>query len=147
MGVAQLQDAPYSIMTMGKESETPESRSVRTLVVDDFASMQQALTACLEALPLVEVVGTAGNGKEALDLVPELKPDLAVVDLQMPVMDGFQLIRLLRRDYPQIRLVAVCGHASAAIEQEALSAGAHAFVSKNTLPQGLLTKVQSLLFE
>jgi CheY-like chemotaxis protein len=146
MGVA-LHDVPFSIMTIGQSNETPESRSVRTLVVDDFASMQQALTACLEALPDIEVVGTALNGQEALDLVPKLKPDLAVVDLQMPVMDGFQLMRHLRRDYPHIRLVAVCGHASAAIEQEALAAGAHAFVAKGTLPQGLLTKVQGILSE
>ena len=132
-------------MPMGNENETPESRSVRALVVDDYASMQQALSSCVESLPSVRVVGTALNGKEALDLVPQLNPDLAIVDLQMPVMDGFQLMRALRRDYPHIRLVAVCGHASAAIEKEALAAGAHAFVSKSTLPQGLLTKVQGLL--
>jgi CheY-like chemotaxis protein len=147
MAVAQLQDAPFSIMSMGKISETPESRSVLALVVDDFASMQQALTACLEALPNVHVVGTAQNGREALDLVRSLKPDLAIVDLQMPVMDGFQLMRHLRRDYPHVLLVAVCGHASAAIEKEALAAGAHAFVAKTTLPQGLLIKVQSILSE
>lgn len=145
MAVAQLQNAPYSIMTMGKTDDTPESRSVRTIVVDDFASMQQALTACLEALPNVEVVGTALNGQEALDLIPKLSPDLAIVDLQMPVMDGFQLMRHVRRDYPNIRLVAVCGHASSAIEQEALAAGAHAFVAKGTLPQGLLTKVLGVM--
>ena len=132
---------------MGKENETPESRSVRTLVVDDFATMQQALTTCLEALPNIEVVGTALNGQEALDLVPTVNPDLAIIDLQMPVMDGFQLMRHLRRSYPNIRLVAVCGHASAAIEQEALAAGAHAFVAKGSLPQGLLSKVENVLAE
>jgi CheY-like chemotaxis protein len=62
-------------------------------------------------------------------------------------MDGFQLMRRLRREYPHIRLVAVCGHASAALEQEALAAGAHAFVSKSTLPQGLLSKVEALLLQ
>lgn len=134
-------------MTMGKENETPESRSVRTLVVDDFATMQQALTACLQALPNIEVVGTALNGQEALDLVPTIKPDLAIIDLQMPVMDGFQLMRHLRLSYPNMRLVAVCGHASVAIEQEALAAGAHAFVAKGSLPQGLLSKVQNVLAE
>ena len=110
------------------------------LIVDDFVSMQDALAICMQSLPGFEVVGTAGNGKEALELVPQIAPDLAIVDLQMPVMDGFQLIRRLRRDHPHIRLIAVCGHASPAIEQEALAAGANAFVSKSQLPQGLLTK-------
>jgi DNA-binding NarL/FixJ family response regulator len=132
---------------MAEQDEFSAVRQVRTLVVDDFVSMHQALTICLQSLPGVEVVGTALNGQEALEKVPLLKPDLAIVDLQMPVMDGFQLMRRLRQDYPHIRLVAVCGHASAAIEQEALAAGAHAFVSKTALPHGLLSKVEALLLQ
>jgi two-component system, chemotaxis family, protein-glutamate methylesterase/glutaminase len=132
---------------MGDKDEISGRQQVRTLVVDDFVSMQEALSACLSSLPGVQVVGTAGNGKEALEKVPLLRPDLAIVDLQMPVMDGFQLMRQLRRDYPHIRLVAVCGHASSAVEQEALAAGAHAFVAKTTLPQGLLSKLEALLLQ
>jgi two-component system chemotaxis response regulator CheB len=132
-------------MSIANLAESLERQPVRTLVVDDFVSMQQALTDCLASVPGVEVVGTALNGKEALEKAPLLNLDLAIVDLQMPVMDGFQLMRQLRRDYPHIRLVAVCGHASAAIEQEALSAGAQAFVPKNQLPDGLVSKVQALL--
>jgi two-component system chemotaxis response regulator CheB len=132
---------------MGDKNDISGKQPVRALVVDDFVSMHEALTTCLEALPGIEVVGTALNGKEALEKVPLLHPDLAIVDLQMPVMDGFQLIRHLRRDYPHIRVVAVCGHASVAIEQEALAAGANAFVSKTQLPQGLLSKVEALLLQ
>lgn len=132
---------------MDNPGESPETQRVRALVVDDFVSMHQALIVCLQSLPGIEVVGTALNGQEALEKVPLLKPDLAIVDLQMPVMDGFQLMRHLHHQYPHIRLVAVCGHASAAIEKEALAAGAHAFVSKTTLPQGLLSKVEALLLQ
>ncbi len=132
---------------MAEHDEFLAGRQVRTLVVDDFVSMHDALTACLQTLPGVQVVGTALNGQEALDKVPLLRPDLAIVDLQMPVMDGFQLMRRLRREYPHIRLVAVCGHASATLEQEALAAGADAFVSKSTMPQGLLSKVEALLLQ
>ena len=124
---------------------SPTTRRVRVLVVDDFESMLQALSACLESVEGVEVVGTALNGKEALEKVGVLKPDLVIADLQMPVMDGFQLMRALRREHPAILLVAVCGHASAAIEAEAKSAGADAFVAKSTMPDGLLTKVQAIL--
>jgi two-component system, chemotaxis family, protein-glutamate methylesterase/glutaminase len=133
--------------TMSDPLERPVQKITRVLVVDDFVSMHEALTSCLGALEQLEVVGTALNGKEALEKVSTLKPDLAIVDLQMPVMDGFQLMRHLRRDYPQIRLVAVCGHASAAIEAEAIAAGAHAFVAKASLPQGLLNKVEAVLLQ
>jgi CheY-like chemotaxis protein len=136
-----------SAISMGRPEESTENQRVRALVVDDFVSMQQALAVCLQALPGIEVVGTALNGKEALEKVPILKPDLAIVDLQMPVMDGFQLMRHLRRDYPQIRLIAVCVHGSAAIEQEALAAGAHAFVSKSAIPLELVSKVEALLLQ
>jgi CheY-like chemotaxis protein len=129
---------------MGSPEEPAVKKSVRVLIVDDFVSMQQALALCMQSLPGFEVVGTAENGKEALELIPQIAPDLAIVDLQMPVMDGFQLMRRLRKDYPQIHLIAVCGHASSAIENEALAAGANAFVAKTQLPQGLLTKVEGL---
>jgi two-component system, chemotaxis family, protein-glutamate methylesterase/glutaminase len=134
-----------STLFMPQERPSAAIQRVRTLVVDDFASMQQALTACAESVAGVEVVGTAFNGKEALDKTALLKPDLVIVDLQMPVMDGFQLMRHLRRDYPHVRLVAVCGMASQIVEREALSAGADAFVAKTTLPQGLVTKLEAVL--
>jgi two-component system chemotaxis response regulator CheB len=140
-----LSEALKKSRTVTSSNQSDQAPHIRAMVVDDFLSMHQALANSLSSLAQVEVVGTALNGKEALDKVPALKPDLVIVDLQMPVMDGFQLMRLLRRDYPAIRLVAVCGHASAAIEQEALAAGAHAFVSKGALPQELVDKVEAVL--
>jgi DNA-binding NarL/FixJ family response regulator len=118
---------------------------VRALVAEDFIHMQNALVACLQTIPDVQVVATALNGREALEKVRQTTPDLAVVDLQMPVMNGFRLMQELRRVYPDMVLVAVSGHQSPAIEQEALSAGADAFVSKTQLPSGLVNTVERLL--
>ena len=115
------------------------------MVADDFPYMQDALVSCLQSVPGVEVVATALNGREALDLVRQHGPSLAIVDLQMPIMDGFKLLRELRRAYPTMRLVAVSGHFSSAIISEAISAGADAFVSKNELPHGLVDAVESLI--
>ena len=122
----------------------PETKIFRALVADDFPGMQQALVACLKRVPNVEVVGTAANGRDALENARNSKPDLVVADLQMPIMDGFQLLRELRRTYPDIALVAVSGHYSPAIEQEALAAGADAFVSKSGLPHDLLNVLGKL---
>ena len=118
---------------------------VRVLVADDYESMQQAIVSCLGTLDELEVVGTAFNGEDALAKSSFLKPDLVVADLQMPVMDGFRLLRALRKDYPSIRLIAISGHFSPMIEKEALSAGANHFISKVGLPGDLLAAVKQLL--
>jgi DNA-binding NarL/FixJ family response regulator len=127
-------------------ADSPKGTSpIRAVIADDFPHMQAALVSCVESMPGVQVVATALNGREALDRVHELKPALAVVDLQMPVMDGFKLLRELRREYPQMRLIAVSGHQSPTVVEEALSAGANAFVSKNDLPFGLLKTLEEIL--
>ena len=118
---------------------------IRALVADDFPHMQTALVDCLNSVPGVTVVATALNGQEALDQAKRQTLELAVVDLQMPVMDGFKLMRELRRAYPAIRLVAVSGHHSPAVTSEAIAAGADVFVSKNELPFGLVSAVEKLL--
>lgn len=130
---------------MVDEATMDDTVLVRALVAEDFVHMQEALVACLETIPNVAVVGTAFNGQEALEKIRQLTPKLAVVDLQMPVMDGFKLMRELRREYPGMVLVAVSGHNSPAVEQEALHAGANAFVSKSQLPYGLTSTIEKLL--
>ena len=130
---------------MEKDATTRTTTPVRALVAEDFASMQQALVECLQSIPGLEVVGTAFNGREALEKARELGPNLAIIDLQMPVMNGFILMRELRKCYPAILLIAVSGHQSPAIAQEAKGAGANAFVSKSQLPGGLVETVEKLL--
>ena len=125
--------------------ESNATVSVTALVADDFPHMQEALVACLQNMPGVQVVATAENGQIALAKVHELKPGLAIVDLQMPVMDGFKLLRELRQTYPAMRLVAISGHESSAVAAEAIAAGANAFVSKSELPDGLIGAIQKLL--
>lgn len=132
---------------MGDESNVGKPAPIGALVADDFPHMRDALVACLETLPRIQVVATALNGQEALQKVHEQKPGLAVVDLQMPVMDGFKLLRELRRAYPAMRLVAISGHQSPAVAAEAILAGADVFVSKSDLPHGLVSAIQRLLFQ
>jgi DNA-binding NarL/FixJ family response regulator len=120
-------------------------KKVRVLVADDYESMQLAIVSCLGMLDELEVVGTASNGEDALAKSSSLNPDLVIADLQMPVMDGFRLLRALRKAYPSIRLIAISGHFSPMIEKEALSAGANLFVSKVGLPGDLLAAVKQLL--
>lgn len=130
---------------VGNESAVGKLGTVHALIADDFPHMHEALASCLETLPGVLVVAKALNGKDALEKAKGLNLGLAIVDLQMPIMDGFKLLRELRRSYPSIRLVAISGHHGPAIAAEAISAGADAFVSKNELPDGLTAAVTNLL--
>ncbi len=101
----------------------------RVLVVDDSAYNRQTITAMLETLPGVEVVGRAMNGKEALQLCFDLDPDVITLDLEMPEMDGFSFLRLLMARRPTPVLV-VSGYAQRENVFRALELGALDFLAK-----------------
>lgn len=101
----------------------------RVLVVDDSAYNRQTITAMLESIPDVEVVGRAMNGKEALKMTFDLEPDVVTLDLEMPEMDGFSFLRLLMSRRPTPVLV-VSGHTGRENVFRALELGALDFVAK-----------------
>ena len=80
---------------------------VRVLLVDDQALFREALATLLEVRAEIEVVGEAGNGVEALDRVPALRPDVVLMDLHMPVLDGIGATRRLRVEHPDVRVLAL----------------------------------------
>jgi DNA-binding LytR/AlgR family response regulator len=104
----------------GKSTVMP-SRPLRTLVVDDEPIARQILIDELQDLPEVELAGEAANGKQALLKIAELKPDLVFLDLQMPVMSGFEVIQNLQDDLPVVVIVtAFDQHAIRAFEAGAV---------------------------
>lgn len=105
---------------------------IRVLVVDDSAYVRKVIKQMLSRSPLIEVVGTARDGKEALDLVEQLKPDVVTLDLIMPNMNGIEFLReqMLRRPLPVI-IVSIANE-SGETALEALDAGAVEFVQKPT---------------
>lgn len=106
-----------------------DSSKLRALVVDDSAYNRQTITAMLESLTNVEVVGRAMNGKEALKLVFDLQPDVITLDLEMPEMDGFSFLRLLMNKRPTPVLV-VSGYSQRENVFRALELGAMDFIAK-----------------
>lgn len=105
------------------------SHTLRVLVVDDSAYNRQTITAMLESLPDIEVVGRAMNGKEALQLAFDLEPDAITLDLEMPEMDGFAFLRLLMARRPTPVLV-VSGYSQRENVFRALELGALDFIAK-----------------
>jgi DNA-binding NarL/FixJ family response regulator len=105
---------------------------VRVLIVDDQLSVRNGLKALLAFYPEILVVGEAVNGEEALQLVGEQQPQVVVMDLQMPVMDGVAATRLIKKQWPAIKVIILT--VQAARSREALSAGADIFLLKGNEP-------------
>lgn len=119
---------------MSKKSSSAGSkvRPVRALIVDDKPQVRQDLRRLLELSGIVEVTGEAADGVEALRLASVLIPDVAVVDLEMPGMDGCELTARLKTRQPTLRVVILSVHAGAGEVARGLAAGADSFVVKGS---------------
>jgi DNA-binding NarL/FixJ family response regulator len=105
---------------------------LRVLVVDDHPAFRRALTSALKLVKDVEVAGEAGGGVAAAEQVEVLEPDLVLMDLSMPDLNGIEAMRRIHRKQPQIPVVILTAHADAGIEREARAAGASGFLAKGT---------------
>jgi len=126
--------------------------SIRVLVIDDSAFSRQTITRMLETSPLIEVVGVARDGEEALRKTLELKPDLITLDLEMPLMDGFTFLRIVMAKRPT-PIVIISGRAGEDDVFKALDLGAVDFIAKPTvsaapelrmIEEGLIRKVHAI---
>jgi len=105
---------------------------IRVLVVDDSVVIRRLVTHALEQDPALEVVGVASNGAIALQRIPQFNPDVLTLDIEMPEMDGLEMLRRVRRDYPHLRVImfSTLTERGAAITLEALTLGADDYVAK-----------------
>ena len=117
---------------------------IRLLVVDDEARVRQGLQMRLALEPDLEVVGEAADGETALHLALGLRPDVVVIDLLMPGMDGLAAIRLLRLATPASGILAFSIRDGLAVRRETAAAGAAAFVAKQDGPDRLLAAIRDL---
>jgi DNA-binding NarL/FixJ family response regulator len=110
---------------------------LRVLVVDDHQLVLEAVRAALQDESEIEVVGEARSGREALSLVGEMRPDVVLLDMRMPGMDGIACLEAIEEQFPQTHVVFLSGVDEAELAQEALARGASAFVSKGIDPRDL----------
>jgi NarL family two-component system response regulator LiaR len=108
-----------------------EPKRIRVIVVDDHAVVRGGLRLFLLAFEDLELVGEAGNGEEALRLCERLEPDVVLMDLVMPGVNGIQATQAIRERYPQIQVIALTSFPEENLVQEALEAGAISYLLKN----------------
>ncbi len=120
-----------------------EPRRIRVVIVDDHDMIRSGLAVFLEAFDDMQLVGEAPNGREAIRLCDEVKPDVALMDLAMPEMDGAAAIRAIRQAHPEIQFIALTSFGDRNLVQEALHAGAIGYLLKNASIDALAEAIRA----
>jgi DNA-binding NarL/FixJ family response regulator len=116
----------------------------RILLAEDHAILREGIRSLLESVPDIEIVGEAEDGREAVAQARQLQPDIVVIDLSMPYMNGTEAIRQIKQRDPQIRTVVMTVHRSDEHVRAALEAGADAYLLKDESRRDLLAAISSV---
>src|SRR5881397_3856251 len=117
------------------------SDRIRVLIVDDDLSYLESLHDLIDRQPELAVVGEATEGLEAIELAEHLDPDAVVIDLHMPLLDGVTAAARLRRDHPNLCLIALTGDEAPALHRAVREAGADEVLLKDELMEALLDRL------
>ena len=117
---------------------------LRILVADDHALMRRGIRALLDSRPGWKVVSEAASGRQAIAYAVKLKPDVAIVDIQMPDLDGLVAISQIRKATPNTQILTLTMHDSGQMIRRALEAGARGYVTKSDLPKQLVKAVMNV---
>ena len=117
---------------------------IRVLAVDDHPLLRDGIAALIGAEEDMELIGEACNGREALDLFRKLLPDVTLMDLQMPEMNGIDAIGAIRGEFPQARIIVLTTHPGDVQVLRALRAGARAYLMKGELRKELLDTIRAV---
>ena len=117
---------------------------IRILLADDHAVVRQGFKMILAAQPDMEIVGEAGNGREALDLAGQLQPDVIVMDVAMPELNGIEATRRVADLSPRSRVLALSMHKDSVYVREILRAGARGYLLKDSIASDLLAAVRAV---
>lgn len=117
----------------------------KILIVDDFPIIRAGLKALLSTAPELKIIGEAENGKLAVLQARQLKPDLVLMDLTMPVMNGTEAIRMIKQANPKIKILALTDQQSLNMVKTAMAAGANGYILKEDAATYLFSAISSVL--
>lgn len=114
------------------------------LTVDDHPILRKGIAALVNAEPDLKLVGEAANGKEAIDAFRSHRPDITLMDLQMPQVDGLEAIDAIRREFPEARIIVLTTYSGDMLVLRALKAGARAYILKGEVHKELLDTIRAV---
>ncbi|HEX4772893.1 MAG TPA: response regulator transcription factor [Bryobacteraceae bacterium] len=120
------------------------SQSLKILLADDHTIVRQGLKLILSAQPDLEVVGEAANGREAVELVQKLKPDVVLMDVAMPELNGIEATRRMMEVNSRVKILVLSMHKESVYVREILKAGARGYILKDAIDSELLNAVRSV---
>ena len=119
-------------------------KKLRILIADDHEVVREGLRRMVEVEPDWEVCGVAADGREAVALATELQPDVVIVDMTMPELDGVQVVRQIKRALPQTEMLVFSAHESESVIAEVFAAGAKSYIRKADAGRDLISALRSL---
>lgn len=123
-------------------TDRPVSARVRLLIVDDHPIVRKGIRLCLARHPQLEVVGEAGNGREALRRARELQPDIVLMDIDMPEMSGLAAAEWMHRDLPGVKVLILSMHSNTEFVLRIIQSGARGFVLKEAPAEELVRAIE-----
>jgi len=118
--------------------------AIQILITDDHQLFREGIVNLLAASPQIKVVGQAGNGQEAIEMARTLKPDVVIMDLSLPVVNGVDATRILHQELPDIKILVLSMHADKHFIKEALEAGASGYLFKNCTYSQLIEAINTV---
>jgi DNA-binding NarL/FixJ family response regulator len=138
---AKGRNRPESSYSPEPQQDAAEQEPYRILIVDDHSVVRRGLRAILDSQPGIEVCGEAGTGRQAIEVVKELKPDLVVLDLTPPEKNGLEVTQEVRANFPETHVLVLTMHFSEEVAREVLRSGAIGYVLKSDADDELLAAV------
>lgn len=132
-------------ITENNEEKMGENKVLKVLLVDDHAVVRDGIRVRFDQHPDFEVVGEAVNGRDAIIKAGELKPDVVLMDISMPVMNGMDAARHLRNDYPDMKVIILTMHEHKEYIQGVIRCGAHGYIVKDVSSQEMISAIKTVL--
>lgn len=123
----------------------PKHRTIKVLLADDHFLVRQGLRSSLSEYPQIQIVGEARNGREAVDKTQSLEPDVVLMDINMPEMNGLEATAALRKNGSNSRVLALTVHSNKQYLLQIIRSGAQGYVLKDTSPDELVRGIQTVL--
>jgi two-component system NarL family response regulator len=136
---------PLGAPTQEHADSTPnDPEKLRIILAEDHRIIRQGLVSVISDHPDIDVVGEASNGREAVDLFRRVRPDVVLMDVSMPIMDGIEATRQIRSDNPGARIIGLSMYEEEQVRQAMRDAGAEAFVNKADTSGQLLRAIYGI---